>query len=132
MSDAQSGSGLGFKLTPAYLLQMCIAFCSLKHGTAALKKLLINIATEIKAVIEVLAFLYLSIHLFPSLHPFMRLCTHVSVSQCSHVVAQSGAARDVSVLGMQHAQAHGRFVARPLCLWYDISSLVLCFVLCVF
>ena len=28
----QSGTGLGFKLTPAYLLQMCIAFCGLNLG----------------------------------------------------------------------------------------------------
>ena len=32
MIARQSGTGLGFKLTPAYLLQMCIAYCSLHLG----------------------------------------------------------------------------------------------------
>eukprot|EP00049_Salpingoeca_infusionum_P019159 m.360492 g.360492 ORF g.360492 m.360492 type:complete len:895 (+) comp19070_c0_seq1:103-2787(+) len=47
MITRQSGLGLGFKLTPAYLLQMCIAYCSLHHGRHALEALLSKIAEQI-------------------------------------------------------------------------------------
>ena len=52
MIARQSGNTLGFKLTPAYLLQMCIAFCSLKQGSGSLERLLTKIATEIHQVVS--------------------------------------------------------------------------------
>ncbi|EDQ86905.1 uncharacterized protein MONBRDRAFT_27690 [Monosiga brevicollis MX1] len=51
MITRQSGSGLGFKLTPAYLLQMCIAYSSIHRGNAALKGLLNKIAEKITGVV---------------------------------------------------------------------------------
>eukprot|EP00043_Microstomoeca_roanoka_P009503 m.90698 g.90698 ORF g.90698 m.90698 type:complete len:737 (-) comp14603_c4_seq1:594-2804(-) len=51
MITRQTGN-LGFKLTPAYLLQMCIAYRSLKHGSSALRRLLTKIATEIHKVVR--------------------------------------------------------------------------------
>ena len=50
----QSGN-LGFKLTPAYLLQMCIAYRSLRDGSPALRRLLTKISTHISTVVEVRA-----------------------------------------------------------------------------
>ena len=52
MIARQSGNTLGFKLTPAYLLQMCIAFCSLKQSPGSLERLLTKIATEIHQVVS--------------------------------------------------------------------------------
>eukprot|EP00730_Choanoeca_flexa_P013050 TRINITY_DN4919_c0_g1_i1.p1 TRINITY_DN4919_c0_g1~~TRINITY_DN4919_c0_g1_i1.p1 ORF type:complete len:714 (+),score=177.96 TRINITY_DN4919_c0_g1_i1:166-2307(+) len=52
MITKQTGNGLGFKLTPAYLLQMCIAFCALKQGTTALKRLLGKIANLIEEAVQ--------------------------------------------------------------------------------
>lgn len=52
MIARQTGTGLGFKLTPAYLLQMCIAFCSVKQGPASLERLLTKIAREIHKVVS--------------------------------------------------------------------------------
>lgn len=52
MISRQTGTGLGFKLTPAYLLQMCIAFCSLKQGPGSLERLLTKIASEIHKVVK--------------------------------------------------------------------------------
>ena len=62
----QSGTGLGFKLTPAYLLQMCVSYCALHLGTlsrvsvvtdyeggSALRRLLGKIATQINGVVAV-------------------------------------------------------------------------------
>ena len=40
MITRQSGSGLGFKLTPAYLLQMCTTYCFLNKEEASLRRLL--------------------------------------------------------------------------------------------
>jgi len=40
MITRQSGSGLGFKLTPAYLLQMCTTFCFLNKEEESLRRLL--------------------------------------------------------------------------------------------
>jgi len=40
MITRQSGSGLGFKLTPAYLLQMCTTFCFLNKEEDSLRRLL--------------------------------------------------------------------------------------------
>ncbi|EGD74975.1 hypothetical protein PTSG_12550 [Salpingoeca rosetta] len=51
MITRQSGN-LGFKLTPAYLLQMCIAYRSLKDGPGALRRLLTKIAAEINKVVR--------------------------------------------------------------------------------
>ena len=51
MISRQSGSGLGFKLTPAYLLQMCVSYCALHLGVTALRNLLSNIAVQISAVV---------------------------------------------------------------------------------
>jgi afadin len=44
MITRQSGSGLGFKLTPAYLLQMCITYSYLNKDEESLKRLLTKIA----------------------------------------------------------------------------------------
>lgn len=66
MIKRQSGTGLGFKLTPAYLLQMCIAYCSLNEcelvvshmvlttvtADAALKRLLGKIVAQIKTAVD--------------------------------------------------------------------------------
>lgn len=51
MIARQSGTGLTFKLTPAYLLQMCIAYCALHRGEAALTTLLKKIASQIHVVV---------------------------------------------------------------------------------
>eukprot|EP00053_Salpingoeca_punica_P012853 m.115525 g.115525 ORF g.115525 m.115525 type:complete len:809 (+) comp16051_c1_seq4:203-2629(+) len=52
MITRQTGSGLGFKLTPAYLLHMCISYCALNFGDQALQNLLKNVASQISAVIS--------------------------------------------------------------------------------
>jgi hypothetical protein len=52
MIARQSGSGLGFKLTPAYLLHMCISYCALNFGEQSLQNLLKNIANQISLVIS--------------------------------------------------------------------------------
>eukprot|EP00051_Salpingoeca_urceolata_P027551 m.482014 g.482014 ORF g.482014 m.482014 type:complete len:690 (+) comp22406_c0_seq1:477-2546(+) len=51
MIARQSGTGLGFKLTPAYLLQMCIAFAA-KQGDDPLRRLLGKIAAQIRQVVQ--------------------------------------------------------------------------------
>jgi hypothetical protein len=47
MITRQSGSGLGFKLTPAYLLQMCIHYSYLNKEEDSLKRLLAKIVALI-------------------------------------------------------------------------------------
>lgn len=51
MITRQSGTGLGFKLTPAYLLQMCIAYCSLHLGEESLRRLLAKVVLQISSVV---------------------------------------------------------------------------------
>eukprot|EP00050_Salpingoeca_kvevrii_P006496 m.289784 g.289784 ORF g.289784 m.289784 type:complete len:705 (-) comp12189_c0_seq1:223-2337(-) len=52
MITRQSGSGLGFKLTPAYLLQMCISYCAVQRGAEGLSGLLGKIVKRITAVLD--------------------------------------------------------------------------------
>lgn len=51
MIARQSGTGLGFKLTPAYLLQMCISYCAMNLGEASLQRLLNKVVVQINTVV---------------------------------------------------------------------------------
>lgn len=53
MIARQSGSGLGFKLTPSYLLQMCVSYCFQNQSADSLKRLLGKIAAEIEKIISI-------------------------------------------------------------------------------
>lgn len=52
MITRQSGTGLGFKLTPSYLLQMCTAYCATRRGVAALRQLLGKLGKHIRTIVE--------------------------------------------------------------------------------
>lgn len=50
MIARQSGSGLGFKLTPSYLLQMCVSYCFENQSMDSLRRLLGKVAVEIEKI----------------------------------------------------------------------------------
>eukprot|EP00040_Diaphanoeca_grandis_P006100 m.35912 g.35912 ORF g.35912 m.35912 type:complete len:691 (-) comp17226_c0_seq1:363-2435(-) len=52
MITRQSGSGLGFKLTPSYLLQMCIAYSFLHQETPSLNRFLTKMTSCIGSVMS--------------------------------------------------------------------------------
>eukprot|EP00041_Stephanoeca_diplocostata_P034522 m.1181628 g.1181628 ORF g.1181628 m.1181628 type:complete len:719 (-) comp24535_c0_seq6:3154-5310(-) len=51
MISRQTGAGLGFQLTPSYLLQMCIAYAFLNHPRPFLSRLLTKITSCIGSVL---------------------------------------------------------------------------------
>lgn len=52
MISRQTGNGLGFKLTPAYLLQMCVAYTFVHKGTEDINRLFSKITVCVATVIS--------------------------------------------------------------------------------